>query len=90
MQVKFLSYLRDITESAEIDIPASANVGDLLHLLVDRYGQKFKDKILSPGGELGPEIIILINGRQVTNPGGMETPLKDDDIVQILPMAAGG
>jgi molybdopterin synthase sulfur carrier subunit len=46
--------------------------------------------MLTENGELGPEIIIMINGRHIAHLGGLDAPLKSDDTVQIFPMVAGG
>ena len=42
------------------------------------------------GDELNPEIIILVNGRNVLYSGRLEAPLAEDDEVSIFPMVAGG
>ena len=42
------------------------------------------------GDELSPEIIILVNGRNVVYSGRLEAPLAADDEVSIFPMVAGG
>jgi molybdopterin synthase sulfur carrier subunit len=91
MRVKFFAYLRDYTGCKEIDAPCQPTVGDLARALGEQYGPTLREKLLAPGGgELGPEIIILINGRHVSHLGGVNAPLKDDDTVQIFPMVAGG
>ena len=90
MRVKFFAYLRDYTGCSETDAPAVTTMGDLARILCDRYGDRLRDKMLTAGGELGPEIIIMINGRHVAHLGGLSAPLKSDDTVQIFPMVAGG
>ena len=90
MRVKFFAYLRDYTGCSETELPLTPTIGDLARILGDRYGPRLRDKMLSPKGELGPDIIIMINGRHVAHLGGLEAPLKDDDTVQIFPMVAGG
>ena len=42
------------------------------------------------GDELSPEIIILVNGRNVLYSGLLEALLTADDEISIFPMVAGG
>ena len=90
MRVKFFAYLRDYTGCSETDVPPVATIGDLARLLGERYGKKLKEKLFTADGELGTEIIIMINGRHIIHLGGLNAPLKGDDLVQIFPLVAGG
>ena len=90
MRVEFFAYMRELTGCAETDVPLCSTIRDLISILSKRYGQTFGDKLLTPHGELGPEIIIMISGRHIVHLGGIDAPLKDNDIIQILPMAEDG
>jgi len=90
MCVKFFAYLRDYTGCSETDIPLASTIGDLARILCERYGSRLQDKLLTADGDLGPEIIVMINGRHVAHLGGINAPLTSDDTVQIFPMVAGG
>jgi molybdopterin synthase sulfur carrier subunit len=90
MRVKFFAYLRDFTGCKETDVPCQNTIGELTRVLAEKYGPRLREKMLAGDGGLGPEIIILINGRHVAHLGGINAPLKSDDVVQIFPMVAGG
>ena len=90
MRVKFFAYLRDYTGCTETEVPAADTMGELACILGERFGSKLRDKILTAEGELGPETIIMINGRHVAHLGGLNAPLKSEDTVQIFPLVAGG
>ena len=90
MRVKFFAYLRDYTGCPETEVASAATIGDLARILGERYGPKIRDKLLSADGELGSEIILMINGRHVAHLGGINAPLNSDDTVQIFPLVAGG
>jgi molybdopterin synthase sulfur carrier subunit len=64
-------------------------LGPLLETLAARYGTAFRRAVFS-GDQLGGEIIILVNGRNVLYLEGLDTPLKASDEVSIFPMVAGG
>jgi len=88
--VKFFAYLRDYTGCLETSMPAVPVVGELVRVLGEKYGQRLRNKLLTENGDLGPHIIIMINGRHIVHLGGLDAPLKEDDIVQIFPKVAGG
>jgi len=90
MRVEFLSYLRNITNCSHYDVPAVPTAGDLIRVLGEIYGPALTGKILASDGELGAEAVILINGRHLVHLGGIDAPLKDDDIVRIFPVVTGG
>jgi len=90
MRVKFFAFIREMTGCPEITMPVVPTVGDLARSLGERYGPKLRNKLLASDDKLGPEIIILINGRHVAHLGEINAALKDDDTVQIFPVVAGG
>jgi len=91
MHVKYFAYYRDITGRKDEDIPAPGILGDLLRSLADRYGENMRRRLLSPDRlELGPDAIVLINGRSIAHLGKLEAPLCDTDTVSIFPIVAGG
>jgi len=91
MRVKYFAYYRDITRCKDEELPAPGDVGDLLRLLGAKYGKIMYEKLLTPDGlELGPDAIILINGRNIAHLGVLDAPLRDTDTVQIFPIVAGG
>ena len=90
MRVKFFAYLRDYAGCSETNMPAAATIGELARVLSDRYGPRLGDKLLTADGDLGTDLIVMVNGRHINHLGGINAALKDDDTVQIFPMVAGG
>jgi len=91
MRVKYFAYYRDITGRKEEELPAPELLGDLLRTLVEHYGAKMHEKLLSPDRlELGSDAIVLINGRNIMHLDMLDAPLKDTDTVAIFPIVAGG
>ena len=82
MLVKFSSYFHNCTGCSQAEVPASATVSNLISFLGERYGHDFRDII--------PNIMIMVNGKHISHLKGIDTPLKDDDTVQIFPMVIGG
>ena len=91
MTVKFFAYLREYTKCKIVDYPYQEDVRKLTLALSETYGDRLREKLLTPDGtELGEEIIILVNGRHVEHLGGIDTKLSPTDVVSIFPVVAGG
>lgn len=90
MIVKYFATIRTYTSENErrVDDPP-ATIGPLLEMLAARYGTSFRRAVFE-GNELSPQIIILVNGRNVVYSGRLQAPLAADDEVSIFPMVAGG
>lgn len=93
MKVRFFAYIRDNDYAGckETDIAAPRDIRALGEVLSDRYGSKFRSFFFTPDGEdIGKDAIILVNGRKVQFLAGIDTELKDSDLVLIFPVVAGG
>ncbi len=90
MIVKYFATVRTFTGETQrrVEDPP-ATLGPLLETLAARYGTSFRRAVFA-GNELNPEIIILVNGRNVAYTGRLQAPLAADDEVSIFPMVAGG
>jgi sulfur-carrier protein len=90
MQIRYFATIRAITKENTLnwDRPETT-LGELLHSLCNRYGDRFRQWVLEGDG-LGQAIIILVNGRDARHLEGINTPLQPDDIVSIFPLVAGG
>ncbi len=91
VQVKFLATIRGITvePSTELLCNPRDTARTLMRELVKKYGQKFEQVTLE-GTNLKPEIKIIINGRDIDYLNGLDTQLKDGDVIVIIPPIAGG
>jgi sulfur-carrier protein len=90
VKIKYFAFIRELAGHSEIEWPQpSPTLADLLSGLAERYGSRFRRKILRDG-ELHPEIIVLINGYDARHLGGANASLHPDDTVSIFPMVAGG
>ncbi len=90
MTIRFFADLRALTGQREITWNGSADtVLGLLKALAGRFGPAFERRVV-PGGQKSETIIVLVNGRDVRDLSGADTPLGPDDDVWIFPMVAGG
>lgn len=92
IHIKLFSFLRELVNRKEdiLEVDDKLDVGDLVPLLKERYGQKFCDYVISKDGGFQHYIKVMVNGRDIEFLEGLKTPLKDGDILQIIPPVRGG
>ena len=90
MTIKYFATIRAYTGEAARRLESTpATLRELLTALTERYGASFRRSVFA-GEELNPQIIILLNGRNVLYLQGLDTPLAEVDEISIFPMVAGG
>jgi len=86
MRVLFYANARDYTSGEKTcEVPKTRNISELIDILGKRFGEKFKEYLLADN-----TCFFLVNGKGIMNTGGLNTPLKDDDKIDILPLVGGG
>jgi len=92
MNVNFYATLRLVTgcKSVEFSLPAGATVQMLLDAVLERFPE-MRSTLLDDQGRLFSHVHIFINGRDVHHlDRTLETPLQEDDAVDLFPAVAGG
>jgi MoaD family protein, archaeal len=89
MTVKYFGDIRPLTGIKEEEWPQPhPEVRSLLKALGHRHpalGKRAFD-----GDQLSSTMIILVNGRSIDYLNGIDTPLQQDDIVDVFPVEGGG
>ncbi len=89
--VKFFANFREATGKGQDSIEGVKNIASLFDELVNRFGDKLAEQLYYPGTqEFREAVTILMNGRGLTLPHDIGTPLKDGDVVAIFPPVSGG
>ncbi|QLG51028.1 ubiquitin-like small modifier protein 1 [Natrinema halophilum] len=65
-----------------------ATVGEVLAALEAEYDD-LEGRLLE-SGTIRPQLSVLKNGRNVVHMAGVETTLRDGDVVSVFPPVAGG
>ncbi len=93
VSVRFFTSLREITNQREqiLTFSEKVTVNKVLKTLTQQYGKAFTEYIYdSKTGQPKNFLQFLINGTSTTTLNGLETELKDGDVLAILPPVGGG
>jgi len=91
VKVKFFALVRELAGTKELEVEGreGMRINDLLKELANILPEKFRDYIFE-GSEVSRSLIILVNGKGISEMNGLETELKDGDEVALLPPVSGG
>lgn len=90
MQVKLFGSLRLAAGTGQLEIEAGPTVAAMLEAIFAAY-PTLREEIVHPDRmELLPHVNIMRNGRLVRDLEGLQTPVREGDIIAIFPPAAGG
>jgi len=94
VKVEYLGHIRNIIGSVreeEVEIRDGSSVADLLMVLSEKYGDPFKKAVYEKSGtDVKSNYIITVNGYLLNQLKGLETKLKNNDHVTLLPIVSGG
>ncbi|MBR3245801.1 MAG: MoaD family protein [Parasporobacterium sp.] len=93
MIVRFFAYIRDKDYAGckETNIVECEDLRELGKTLSQKFGEKFHELYFSPDETaFGKDIIVLVNGRRAEFLDGLDTKLKDSDLILLFPVVAGG
>ena len=92
INIRYSHKLREIVKKREevIQIREQASLKDLLSLLSKKYGEEFEQYVYSGLRGKGLPIVFLIDGKNVSQLGGLETALLNSCVVTMIPPIAGG
>lgn len=89
VNIKFLARFKEIAGEKFLEVDYTGDLSGLIDLLVNKYGDAFKEALLNKDGEFKDYVKILINGEDV-NTLQLEDALGKDDDVVIFQTIAGG
>lgn len=89
VEVRVPPVLRKFTTGANLVRGEGRTIRELLDDLDTTY-RGLKTEIIGPDGNIHRFINIYRNGEDIRYLGRLDTPLKEGDVVSILPAIAGG
>lgn len=90
--IKLFATLRDIAGGIKtLDVPLDdVQTARDLALAVSNANAALGRELLNEQGELTGKVHILVNGRNIEWLNGLDTPVQPDDLLVLIPPAAGG
>ncbi len=94
VKVRFFTSLREIVgkreESLAYDDIERITVNSVLEELTRKYGKPFEQYVYESIGQPKGFLQFLINGISITTLNGLDTELRNGDVLAILPPVGGG
>jgi sulfur-carrier protein len=95
VKVRFFTNLREIVNKREEPLTFSSGekvtVDLVLKTLAQKYGKPFTEYVYNGKTEQPKNFLqFLVNGTSTSTLNGLETELKDGDVLAILPPVGGG
>jgi len=88
VKVRLFHELRTAAGGGEITVTAE-NVGELLETLAERYGKTPRNVLFDGAGRLRDYAFVYINN-VLQKPVDMSLPLKNGDVILVIPPVSGG
>jgi MoaD family protein len=88
VKVRLFHELRTAAGGGEITVNAD-NVRELLRVLGERYGKTPRNVLFDGEGHLREYVFVYINN-VLQKPVDMSVPLKDGDVILVIPPVSGG
>jgi len=88
VKVRLFHELRTAAGGGEITVTANT-LGELLRTLADRYGEMTRNVLFDCEGRVRQYAFVYINNT-LQKPLDMSVPLKDGDVVLVIPPVSGG
>ena len=89
IQVRVTAVLQKLTGGQKTIEASGATVAALLDDVETRY-PGFKAQLYGDDGKLHRFVNVYLNDEDIRYTGGVETPIKQGDVLDILPALAGG
>lgn len=93
VKVEYLGYIRNMLKKRveEIELQENALLSELLTLLSNKYGAKFRKEVYEPGlKDLKYGFGATVNGVLTRQLGGINIKLKDGDHIILMSLISGG
>lgn len=92
VRVRFFGGLKETMKKSWmlIEVPKGSTIRDFFFQLAKNKDSALLEKFMADKNKIRSEITVLLNGRNIMHLKGLETELKDRDLISILPIVGGG
>ena len=89
IQVRVTAVLQKLTGGQKTVEAKGSNVGEIIEDLESRH-PGFRQQMFTDDGKLHRFVNVYLNDEDIRYTGGVDTAIKDGDVIDILPALAGG
>jgi len=93
VNVQYLGLAKTYTRKPQdsLILTEGSSLADLLNKLAEKYGKPFTPEIYDPAEqEVKPTFTVMVNGVIMGQLNGINTKLKNDDKIVLMPLMTGG
>ncbi|MFB0501850.1 MAG: MoaD/ThiS family protein [Candidatus Bathyarchaeia archaeon] len=93
VEVKFLGVFRQFSGRTRIPVKLEkpATVRKAIEKLTEAFSSEFRRMLVDPELEdPRPNALVLVNGKEISVLGGLETEVEDGDEIVLVPVSHGG
>lgn len=93
VKINYLGLVKTYTNRLvdEKDLPEGATLSELLDNLASNFGKPFNPEIYDPNTkEVKPMFVVMVNGVLMGQLSGVDTKLKNGDVLILMPLMTGG
>ena len=94
VKVEYLGHIKNMINLKRheiVELKEKSSIENLLMFLSEKYGDKFKEVIYEKGDKkVKASYMLTINGYLLNQLKGLETILKSDDHIILMPIVNGG
>ena len=93
VNVRLVGVLRGVSGKSSFTVKLMDDdmIATLVQKISTEFGEEFKRVLVdSEQNDPRPNVLILVNGKEIELLQKLETKLEDDDIVTIIPVSHGG
>ena len=91
--VKLYSVLREIAgkSTLKMEVPDKSSVKDVIDKIIHQFKEGFEDRYrLVGGGNITEYFLVFVNNTPISHLAGLETKIKEGDVLDILEPVSGG
>lgn len=93
VKIHYLGLVKTYTNKTEEDVnlDEGAPLSSLLEHVAAQFGKPFNLEVYDPAKrEVKPMFMVLVNGIVIGQLAGVDTKLKDGDMIMLMPLMTGG
>ncbi len=92
VKISFLSLLKDRIGVKELNmnLEDESTINDVFAKLFEKYGEDIEKVLIKKTGDLNDQVVIVLNEKNIRSLDNLDTKIRNNDEIILLPAIAGG